>query len=390
MGLNVEPYQMEYTDAVDSAAGETAEAAALSDRDRKAFEAVVNDIKENGQGTPCPPRIVPRPSGRRGRTAPPGVFGDVLASLNDQDGIYAFSSADAREWAAGEVTRMQAQLAPFIADGGKQDAYASALRLSSLLFWVLAFLVGTVQGGIQALSRSYFGKLVPPERSNEYFGFYDIFGKFASVIGPMLYSLFYMVTGRASIGIISLLVLFGVGGVLLLAGRKHLPDDRAPGKRRLNTDAMHVRRGGGPMMTPIVLFDLYDTLLRERSFDFGRGLDMLYETGFHTVCSREELAAYAAAFLPAYEARKTGHTEIAFIQKDYPAYCRRFGFRLPLPDEEVEYAVLSRMEEVEPEDGVEDALGFAGRGVRMYVLTNSIFLAPSQERLLREHGSALF
>ena len=123
---------------------------------------------------------------------------------------------------------MQAQLAPFIADGGKQDAYASALRLSSLLFWVLAFLVGTVQGGIQALSRSYFGKLVPPERSNEYFGFYDIFGKFASVIGPMLYSLFYMVTGRASIGIISLLVLFGVGGVLLLAGRKHLPDDRAP------------------------------------------------------------------------------------------------------------------------------------------------------------------
>ena len=144
-------------------------------------------------------------------------------------------------------------------------------------------------------------------------------------------------------------------------------------------------------MTPIVLFDLYDTLLRERSFDFGRGLDMLYETGFHTVCSREELAAYAAAFLPAYEARKTGHTEIAFIQKDYPAYCRRFGFRLPLPDEEVEYAVLSRMEEVEPEDGVEDALGvLAGRGVRMYVLTNSIFLAPSQERLLREHGIARF
>ena len=95
------------------------------------------------------------------------------------------------------------------------------------------------------------------------------------------------------------------------------------------------------MMTPIVLFDLYDTLLRERSFDFGRGLDMLYETGFHTVCSREELAAYAAAFLPAYEARKTGHTEIAFIQKDYPAYCRRFGFRLPLPDEEVDLAFES-------------------------------------------------
>ena len=227
MGLNVEPYQMEYTDAVDSAAGETAEAAALSDRDRKAFEAVVNDIKENGKNA-LSAEDRPAAFWSEGEDGPSGVVGDVLASLNDQDGTYAFSSADAREWAAGEVTRMQAQLAPFIADGGKQDAYASALRLSSLLFWVLAFLVGTVQGGIQALSRSYFGKLVPPERSNEYFGFYDIFGKFASVIGPMLYSLFYMVTGRASIGIISLLVLFGVGGVLLLAGRKHLPDDRAP------------------------------------------------------------------------------------------------------------------------------------------------------------------
>ena len=58
----------------------------------------------------------------------------------------------------------------------------SALALSQGLFWCMAFLVGTVQGGIQALSRSYFGKLVPADRSNEYFGFFDIFGKFAAVI----------------------------------------------------------------------------------------------------------------------------------------------------------------------------------------------------------------
>ena len=59
----------------------------------------------------------------------------------------------------------------------------SALALSQVLFWCMAFLVGTVQGGIQALSRSYFGKLIPAERSNEYFGFFDIFGKFAAVLG---------------------------------------------------------------------------------------------------------------------------------------------------------------------------------------------------------------
>ena len=87
---------------------------------------------------------------------------------------------------------------------------------------MLAVLVGTVQGGIQALSRSYFGKLVPQTRSAEYFGFYDVFGKFATVIGPLLYAMFYMLTDRASIGILSLLLLFASGGFLLIFGRKEL------------------------------------------------------------------------------------------------------------------------------------------------------------------------
>lgn len=67
-------------------------------------------------------------------------------------------------------------------------AYQSAKGLSQALFWMMAFLVGTVQGGVQALSRLYFGKLVPPSKSNEYFGFFDIFGKFATVLGPLLVS----------------------------------------------------------------------------------------------------------------------------------------------------------------------------------------------------------
>ena len=87
---------------------------------------------------------------------------------------------------------------------------------------LLAFLVGTVQGGIQALSRSYFGKLVPADRSNEYFGFFDIFGKFAAVIGPLLVGLFTQFTGRDSIGVISLAILFLIGEAILLAGRKRL------------------------------------------------------------------------------------------------------------------------------------------------------------------------
>ena len=103
--------------------------------------------------------------------------------------------------------------------GGDIEA---ALKLSSTLFWILATLVGTVQGGIQALSRSYFGQLIPPERSNEYYGFLDIFGKFSCVIGPALYAATYAAAGRASLGILSIIVLFFGGMVALFAGRKYM------------------------------------------------------------------------------------------------------------------------------------------------------------------------
>ncbi len=82
-------------------------------------------------------------------------------------------------------------------------------------FWVLAVAVGTCQGGIQALSRSYCGKLIPKEESNEYFGFFDIFGKFADFIGPLIISFCALVLGSSTYGILALVVLF-VAGYLLV------------------------------------------------------------------------------------------------------------------------------------------------------------------------------
>ncbi|WP_077213550.1 MFS transporter [Bacillus dakarensis] len=87
---------------------------------------------------------------------------------------------------------------------------------SALDFWILAMLVGTAQGGIQALSRSYFGKLVPKESSNEFFGFYSIFGKFAAIAGPLLVGVTAQMTGSTNSGVFSLVILFVVGGALLL------------------------------------------------------------------------------------------------------------------------------------------------------------------------------
>jgi MFS transporter, UMF1 family len=86
---------------------------------------------------------------------------------------------------------------------------------TTLDFWILAMLVATSQGGIQALSRSYFARLIPKQNSNEFFGFYNIFGKFASIMGPLLVAVTAQVTGDSSTGVFSLVVLFIIGIIIL-------------------------------------------------------------------------------------------------------------------------------------------------------------------------------
>lgn len=109
----------------------------------------------------------------------------------------------------------------------------SAVMKSQVLFWVLAFLVGTVQGGIQAISRSYFGKLIPSNKSNEYFGFFDIFGKFAAVIGPVLVAAAKQITGRDSISIVALAILFVVALIVLITGKPHFKQAEISAKNDL-------------------------------------------------------------------------------------------------------------------------------------------------------------
>ena len=87
---------------------------------------------------------------------------------------------------------------------------------SAIDFWILAMLVGSSQGGIQALSRSYFAKLVPKESSNEFFGFYNIFGKFAAITGPFLMGVTTQITGQSNMGVFSLIILFVIGAVILI------------------------------------------------------------------------------------------------------------------------------------------------------------------------------
>lgn len=108
----------------------------------------------------------------------------------------------------------------FVMGLGIEEGFLS-ISEALILFWILAILVGTSQGGIQALSRSYFGKLVPPERSTEYFGFYDIFGKFAAILGPGLYGLVKALTGRSSLSILAIIVLFITGAILIIVNKRN-------------------------------------------------------------------------------------------------------------------------------------------------------------------------
>jgi UMF1 family MFS transporter len=96
-------------------------------------------------------------------------------------------------------------LLPWVANGTAKTA----------LFWLIAFLVATSMGGIQALSRSYFGRLIPPEQSAEFFGFYNVFGKFAAIVGPLLMAVVSRMSSDSRWGVLSLLVLFALGAWFL-------------------------------------------------------------------------------------------------------------------------------------------------------------------------------
>ena len=144
----------------------------------------------------------------------------VLALLVTQ--FVAFPSAIAYGKLAGRFGTLRMIIAAVVAYCGIVLFAAFALKTATE-FWILAILVGLFQGGIQALSRSYFGKLVPKEHSNEYYGFFDIFGRYASVMGTFLVSVITAATGSANLGVLSIGVLLVVGLVLLLT----LPDARS-------------------------------------------------------------------------------------------------------------------------------------------------------------------
>ena len=96
-------------------------------------------------------------------------------------------------------------------------ATSSAYFMNSKLhFYILAGIIGLFQGGIQAISRSLFARLVPKGKEGEFFGFYNMLGKFSAVVGPVLLGTVTLITGNARMGLFALVILFIGGGLLLI------------------------------------------------------------------------------------------------------------------------------------------------------------------------------
>ena len=130
----------------------------------------------------------------------------------------AFPAALAFGWLGGKIGARKGifiALAVYLA----ATCYAYFLR-DVRDFYVLACVIGLVQGGIQSLSRSYYGRLVPPGKSSEFFGFYNMMGKASAIIGPALVGVTAAVTGDSRLSILSIVVLFIGGGALLVVAAR--------------------------------------------------------------------------------------------------------------------------------------------------------------------------
>ncbi len=139
----------------------------------------------------------------------------VLALLITQ--FVAFPAALAFGWLG---SRIGASNGIFIAIGVYAVATVAAYWMQTIAhFYLLAVVIGLVQGGIQSLSRSHFASLVPAGKQGEFFGFYNMMGKFAAVFGPLLVGITALATGSTRAGILSIVLLFAGGAALLWKSR---------------------------------------------------------------------------------------------------------------------------------------------------------------------------
>ena len=127
--------------------------------------------------------------------------------------LIGFPAGLAFNWFSSKITPKNAVMVAIVFYTlGTGSAYFMTSRLH---FYIIAGIIGLFQGGIQAISRSLFARLIPKGKEGEFFGFYNMLGKFSAVVGPILLGTVTLVTGNARLGLFALVILFVGGGILL-------------------------------------------------------------------------------------------------------------------------------------------------------------------------------
>lgn len=138
-------------------------------------------------------------------------------------------------------------------------------------------------------------------------------------------------------------------------------------------------------MKKAILFDLYDTVLKDIFFNFKQGLQWLYETCFTESCMWEEFESYTENFRPLYAKRKEDNSEVHLMRDEIEKIFEHFNVMLPENMEDVEYNLMKHMQQETLLDEVRETLvELHDKGIGMYILSNSIFTGKATERLLEE------
>lgn len=142
------------------------------------------------------------------------------------------------------------------------------------------------------------------------------------------------------------------------------------------------------MKTPVIIFDLFGTVLDDVDVDFNRGLKILWENHFKDACTFEEMQDYGQELLVKMREVQKDNREFSFAKDEVPLYCKKFC--VPLFDvsceEEWAFAEAVNVEKLRPETKV--ALdSFMAAGIPMYILSNCILRSDSIVRLLKKYGA---
>lgn len=140
-----------------------------------------------------------------------------------------------------------------------------------------------------------------------------------------------------------------------------------------------------------IIFDLYDTILKDQFFDFNEGLSFLHGKYFSEECSEEDFQTFALSFVPLYQERAVTNKEVSFLRDEYKVYCQQLEVEPEVSDSQVDYEVMNAMQKETLLPEVKATLeSLYEKGVPMYILSNAIFTAESKKRLLSDFGIEKF